>query len=122
MTVFKVEGVEEALRKLNSAIDGIEGNTKDGVALAAQFVKGESQHLTSIDTGNLINSAFAKPINEGAGQVVGYSAKYAAAVHEMPKDTNWHRPGAENKFLEKAVLRHLGEIFNLIQRVASRNP
>jgi len=62
---------------------------------------------------------------------VGYTAEYAAFVHEMPdpkitspaggtslfvkvKPIDWTKPGTGNKFLEKAVKSNLKAILNMI--------
>lgn len=83
-----------------------------------------SDMLTPVDTSNLINSRYAPQIQRSDGKVsgtVGYTAEYAAAVHNMSgklkgqpregfgnagfgggtgKGTYWS-PDAEPKFLEK---------------------
>lgn len=83
-----------------------------------------SDMLTPVDTSNLINSRYAPQIQRSDGKVsgtVGYTAEYAAAVHNMsgklkgqPREafgkagfgggtgngTYWS-PDAEPKFLEK---------------------
>lgn len=127
---YKVSGLQDIQNQLNRALNGIEGHTREGVKDAATLVKTASQELTSIDTGDLIGSAFLRTGFEGSGKskpvaIVGYGihkAPYAAAVHEMPADTNWQRPGAENKFLEKAVFRNLSKVLNAIIRSTRRNP
>ena len=45
-----------------------------------------SDELTPIDTGNLINSGYrnVRPLPDGYEGTVGYTAKYAEWVHEMP--------------------------------------
>lgn len=121
---FKVKGVELVQANLARAIAGIKGNISDGIETAAVFIKGESQKLVSIKEGLLIKTAFNKSIGtkDEPSQVVGYTAKYAAAVHEMPDDTKWNKPGAENEFLEKPVVRNLSSIMNIIRNVASKRP
>jgi len=121
---FKITGVEDIATNLNSEIEKIGNNTVDGVAAAGQFVKGEAQKLTSIaeiEGGTLIKSAFAKATDQsGMTQEIGYTAGYAAAAHEMPDNTRWNRPGAENEFLGKAIVRNMTNIFNLIARFAGK--
>ena len=119
---IKIDGLGDIEKSLNKAIAEIEGNTKDGIEAAAFFIEGESKKLTSIDEGVLIGSAFKTPTPDRKSFTVGYSAEYAATVHERGDGTNWNRPGAENKFLEKAVSRNLTKILNLIVNIASRNP
>lgn len=124
MARFKVTGVEEVQRNLNKALKGINKNTSAGIAGASLFIKAQSQKLTSVKEGNLVRTAFSKEIpgSKETTYAVGYTADYAAAVHEMPDDTRWNRPGAENEFLEKAVVRNLTKIMNIIFKFAGRKP
>lgn len=58
--------------------------------------------LTPVDTSTLINSRYRVIENTitGTKGIVGYTANYAAAVHDGgPK--NWQKPGAEDEFLRK---------------------
>ena len=127
---FKVKGLQDIQNKLSQALRGVEGHTREGVKAAATLIKVEAQELTSIDTGELIGSAFLRTGFEDSAKakpvaLVGYGinkAPYAAAVHEMPADTNWQKPGAENRFLEKAVFRNLSKVLNLIIRSTSKRP
>jgi hypothetical protein len=126
-THFTITGLEDAEKRLAKAIAGIEGNTREGIRESAIIVKETAQELTSIDTGDLIGSAFyrtgfldsrkTKPV-----ALIGYKEDYAAAVHEMPENTNWQKIGAENKFLEKGLVRNITKIYNTLKRFASRNP
>ena len=124
MAKTKIKGIQGVQKKLNEALGMINANTIDGVAAAGQFIKGESQKLTSIaakDGGTLIRSAFSRQTDQsGLTQEVGYTASYAADAHEFPNKTRWNRPGAENKFLEKAISRNLTEIANLIARFSGK--
>ena len=121
---IKAIGQKKILVNLNRCIKKIQGNVSLGLDAAGAFVEGESKELTSIDEGVLINSTFNKQSGSRTKpvQVIGYRAEYAAHVHEMPSSTNWNRPGAENKFLEKAVVRNVSRILNLIKRFSSRSP
>lgn len=127
---YKISGLQNIQNNLSIALKGVEGHTREGVKNAAKLVKKEAQDLTSIDTGELIKSAFLSTGFEDSAKtkpvaIVGYgvrTADYAAAVHEMPDETNWQKPGAENKFLEKAVMRNLTKIINLIIRSVGKRP
>lgn len=121
---YKVTGIAKVERNLISAINRMTHNNDKGIEAAAVFVKGQSQKLTSIKEGNLIRTAFNKSIGtlKEPAQAVGYTADYAAAVHEMPDDTKWNRPGAENEFLSKSVVNNLTKILNIIIRFSSRKP
>lgn len=82
----EVTGIKEIEANLSKAIAGIKGKTEEGVFLAAQFIKGEAQELTPVDEGLLRNTAFVArvPDTTEIAFTVGYTAKYAAAVHEFP--------------------------------------
>ena len=49
---------------------------------------------------------------------VGYTAKYAPYVHEMPSSFNYTKPGTGPKFLEKAIKNNIKTILDIIQRRA----
>jgi hypothetical protein len=46
--------------------------------------------------------------------VIGFSANYAAFVHEMGDDVNWSRPGSGGKFFEKALDRNKNKILQIV--------
>lgn len=115
---YRIHGIEAVQKELTRKIRAINGGTLDGVTSAAKLVESESKQLTSIDTRELIESTFVRTGMTAKNKpiaVVGYEAKYAAAVHEMPADTNWKKPGAENKFLQKAVVRNFAKILSIIK-------
>lgn len=135
---FAIKGQKNVIKNLNRAVRKIKDNTGSGIHAAIEFVKGESQEMAPVDQGTLMNSAFAKmgklrgAINKIIG-VAGFTAEYSAAVHEM-KEVNrgkkrtskgskgYYWDGGENKFLEKAVVRNIPTILNLIKRFAGRKP
>ncbi|MCK5641220.1 MAG: hypothetical protein KAJ19_10495 [Gammaproteobacteria bacterium] len=110
------------MESLSKEIKKIEGDIDDGMEAVAKFVMGKAQELTPVQFGILIGSAFSDFIRRGRKSIarVGYTALYAAAVHEMPRTTHFRKAGAENKFLEKAVLRNTRMILRLIKRHAKR--
>lgn len=72
--------------------------------------------LTPVETGNLINSQYAPQLRRGNGFTtghVGYTADYAAAVHDMPGTLkglprasgrgNYWDPGGQPEFLEQGI-------------------
>lgn len=113
MSVTGVKDVKAGLLRVNKQFMN---NASDAMDEVGKTGKERAQNLTSIDTGNLFDSAFheQKTIGDNVAVVVGYQAEYAAAVHAMPETTNWQRPGAENEFLEKGMLRHLTESINIM--------
>lgn len=122
--LFTITGLKEAEANLNKAVLSIDGNLFKGVKAAGVFVQGEAQEITPQRKGVLINSAFndVEETEKGPVAIVGYTANYAAAVHEMPDTTNFTKPGTENKFLEKAVTRNFNTVLNIIKRFGSKKP
>lgn len=146
--IAEVKGIKEVLGNLSNAIDMIDGNVLLGIRAAARFVKGEAQSITPVDEGILRNSAFTKSFkgegSTGPFAVVGYTAEYAAAVHEAPETLRgqprgdfgktrdgtsfgggsgkgFYWDGGENKFLEKAVINNFSRIITIISRFASKS-
>lgn len=144
----KVKGLDTLLKNLNKEIQKIEGNTRKGLSKAGLFIKAEAQERAPVDYGVLRNSAFSQisPVTFKGYPVVtvGFTAKYAAWVHEMPmtlkgkprahfgktregasfgggsgKGVYWQ--GGENKFLEKAVKWNVKEILNIIKTEAGKD-
>lgn len=60
-------------------------------------------------TGNLWRSQKIEPPKMLHGEIaieLGFDAKYAAAVHEMPSNVNWTMAGSGPKFLESKLIRN----------------
>ena len=112
-----IKGLENVLGNLNKAISGIEGATHKGLLAAGTFIKGESQEITPVEFGVLLNSAFVRPVGP-MRVVVGYTALYAAWVHEFPEFFNYTKPGTGPKFLERAIKNNIPQILSIIQRRA----
>lgn len=130
----KVKGIDNILKNLNRAIQQTEGNTRNGLFKAGLFIKAEAVERAPVDYGALRNSAFTQvsPLSFKGFPVVtvGFTAKYAAWVHEMPmKLKGKPRPGkrgvywqgGENKFLEKAVKLNVREIIDIIKTEAAKD-
>lgn len=123
----KLSGLSEVMSNLNAQVNAIEGRTMTGLYSAGLFVQKESNRRAPKDTGNLRESSFVRNVFNGV--VVGYTANYAAAVHEAPgtlkgeerksgskKGTYWEV--GEPKFLENAVRENTQEIIDRIVRRA----
>jgi hypothetical protein len=104
------------MANLRREIQGIENRTAAGLLKAGLVVEGESNILAPVDTGALVNSSFTRQIDENE-VVVGYGAAYAPFVHEKPGQ-QFQKPGAEHKFLEKAVDRNADQIVQIIAQEA----
>jgi len=105
---LQLEGLEKVISNINKEISKIEGRCEAGLVSAGLFIRGESQKLTPVVTGNLRNSAYVvskkgveappKDLSSGGSQaslaecavsntpmvIVGYAAWYAIFVHENP--------------------------------------
>ena len=128
-----VTGLELAVAKLNKEIKRIEGVTAKGIEAAAVFIKGEAQQLAPIHDGVLRNSAYTRMTGPMAAEI-GFTAEYAAYIHEIPVMISKGKPrpkrngipqgfywqDGENKFLEKAVVRNMREIVQIIARRAAK--
>jgi len=112
-----IRGRREVLRNLNREIRNIEGDISRGLLAAGVFVEGESNEIVPHDKGVLINSSFVDlQRSRGRGAVrVGYNAKYADFVHEMPETNNFSKPGTSSGFLWKAVSRNARLIVEIIR-------
>ena len=119
----RVEGVETVLRNINRELNDIKGKTIAGLWEAGLQVEREAKLKAPVDTGNLKGSGYTRRMSDGVE--VGFTAKYAAWVHEMvdqklkgnrrPSGGNYWEVG-EPKFLEKA-LREV-DIVGIVQRKA----
>ncbi|RDA68353.1 HK97 gp10 family phage protein [Hafnia paralvei] len=84
---LKVKGISNAKKNLNDLINDVKGR-KAVRAIQSALILGSSRaaYYTPIDTSTLINSQF-REVDFNGVQItgrVGYSANYAAYVHEMP--------------------------------------
>lgn len=102
--VIGAAAIQKELRKQSSLL--VRGVTA-GIIDASTFIERRSNKLAPRDTGFLRISSYIveNPKMEGKLVIgrVGYSAAYAAFVHEMPESNNFTTPGTGPKFLERAV-------------------
>lgn len=100
----KVKGIKQVTRNVNRAIDNIQ-DRKIVRALTSAMIIGSSQAAiyTPIDTSYLLNSQFREIIVNGARITgrVGYTASYAAYVHDPANPQRFRRATAEKEFLTK---------------------
>lgn len=137
----KVRGVQQVSKNMHRILNDIEGKRVVRASYAAlNVIALESASMVPIDTSTLINSQFREVI-VGKTRVtgrVGYSANYAAYVHEAPgkylgtktfrpvgkgespgsKGYIWDKTG-EPKFLEKAGDKTQGQAQDAIRRELS---
>lgn len=127
----RIEGVQNITDNLNREVSQIEGASMKGLMKAGLRIQRGSQQLTPVATGNLKASAYTRSASDfvalesgadNAGRPsggvppdtveVGYSAAYAAAVHEDLEA--YHRNG-QAKFLESSLSRNRDQILKDIK-------
>lgn len=120
----------------------IPSHAERAMHIATSIIGGYATLMTPVDTSNLINSQYRIVKNTGTKVVaaIGYTARYAAAVHEMggklkgqPRANfgvtragvafgggtgrgNYWDPDAEPQFLSKAGDENLNEIDQAVER------
>lgn len=101
---IKVKGISQAKKNLNALVGDIQGRKVVRAMQSALIIGGSQAALyTPIDTSTLINSQF-REISVNGNRVtgrVGYSAKYAAYVHDPSVPQNFRRATARKEFLTK---------------------
>ena len=119
----KIKGYKKVRIGLENALNKkIPQNAERAAHVAGSIIGGYASLMTPVDTSNLINSQYRTVTKEGKRVVaaIGYTAKYAAAVHNAPgtlkgkprrtgRGSYWD-PDAEPKFLEKAATENMNEI------------
>lgn len=101
---IKVKGISQAKKNLNALVGDIQGRKVVRAMQSALIIGGSQAALyTPIDTSTLINSQF-REITVNGNRVtgrVGYSANYAAYVHDPSVLQNFRRATARKEFLTK---------------------
>ena len=115
-----VTGLNDVIKNLKREMGEIEGGTVQGLRKVGLFVENESNEIVPQDKGVLINSSFSNAdiVNGVPVARIGYTAKYAPIVHEMPTSFNYTKPGTGPKFLEKAVKNNVQAILGIIRKSA----
>ena len=130
----KIDGRKTILKNLRREIAAIEGDILVGLKKAAVLVEEEAVDRAPIEFGTLRDSSFttsARLPEDRSIAVIGFTAKYAPFVHEMPmklkgqprtgknsKGVYWQ--DGENKFLEKAVVQNVRQIIDIVAKNARR--
>lgn len=120
MALTLTKGVDEINANLKKAIKISLDGTFAGLVEAAIFIQGEAQDITPHKTGILVGGSFTDHDRDQMAGRIGYTADYAAFVHEMPdptasgKPVNWSKEGTGNKFLEKAIVNNIQAILDKI--------
>lgn len=115
----KVKGIRQVSRNVNRAIDNIH-DRRVVRALTSAMIIGSLQAAiyTPIDTSYLLNSQFREIVVNGARITgrVGYTANYAAYVHDPSIPQRFRRATAQKEFLTKGF----EETQDLINRTIAR--
>ena len=95
------------VNKLPQFVNAVEKKAARGMVQGLILGASEASVLTPIDTSNLLNSQFRSIEKQGTKIVgsVGYTAEYAAAVHDPDHKQNFTRATAEKEFLKKGFER-----------------
>ena len=89
--------------RLPQFLAAVEQKAARGVTQALILGASEASVMTPIDTSTLLNSQFRNVTKEGSKIVgtVGYTAEYAADVHDPNIKQRFRRSTAEKEFLRK---------------------
>ena len=120
-----IKGMAQLRRNVRQQLTlAIPSHAERAMHIATSIIGGYATLMTPVDTSNLINSQYRIVKNEGRRVVaaIGYTARYAAAVHAKPGTLrgagvarpsgrgNYWDPDAEPRFLSKAGDENLSEI------------
>lgn len=126
-----IKGMVQVRKNLRQQLTlAIPSDAERAMHIATSIIGGYATLMTPVDTSNLINSQYRIVKNTGTKVVaaIGYTAKYAAAVHAKPGTLrgkgivrpsgrgNYWGPDAEPKFLSKAGDENLAEIDQAVER------
>ncbi|MEI9694571.1 HK97 gp10 family phage protein [Atlantibacter hermannii] len=118
----QVKGVRQVSRNINRVIDNIQ-HRKVARAIYSALNIGALQAAayTPVDTSFLINSQFRELVVNGARLTgrVGYSANYAAYVHDPSIPQNFRLARAKKEFLTKGFEEKQSEIDAAVVRELS---
>ena len=99
---IKVKGTQDCINQLNSIIGDVQGRKAVRAIQSALLIGGARAALyTPIDTSMLINSQYREMFVNGTRLTgrVGYSANYAAYVHDPNHPMKFRRSTAKKEFL-----------------------
>lgn len=126
-----IKGMAQVRKNIRRQLTlGIASDAERAMHIATSIIGGYASLMTPVDTSNLINSQYRIVKNTGTKVIaaIGYTAKYAAAVHAKPGTLrgkgimrssgrgNYWDPDAEPQFLSKAGDDNLSEIDQAVER------
>lgn len=82
-------------------VGSVQQRAARGMVQALVLGASEASSMTPIDTSTLLNSQYrdVKPQGSAVVGTVGYTAEYAAAVHDPDRPQNFRRESARKEFL-----------------------
>ncbi|QHJ82490.1 MAG: hypothetical protein [Bacteriophage sp.] len=122
MNRSRITGIEESKRNLAALINDV--NSRKVVrAMQSALLVGAAQAslFTPIDTATLLNSQFREIMINGSRLTgrVGYSANYAAYVHDPSNPQKFRRATARKEFLRRGFDDSRDEIDMVVKRELS---
>lgn len=130
-------GLDNLMKNLNKELEknklqSLAGFTRVGILIRRETIT--VSPTVPLDTGNLRGSWFTEfmtdLVTRNVGMRFGFSANYAAYVHERLEgapwgdgvvgDINWNEPGSGPKFLEAAIKRNTDKFLIIMGEEVSR--
>jgi len=119
---MEVKGVHECIQQLSNIVGDVKARKAVRAIHSALIIGGARAALyTPIDTSHLINSQYREMYVNGTlltGRV-GYSANYAAYVHDPNKPMKFRRTTAQKEFLTKGFEDEINAINEAIYKAMS---
>lgn len=119
---IKTRGIQQSINRLQSIIDDVQGRKTVKAVQSALLIGGSQAAIyTPIDTSMLINSQFReiRAVNGLITGKVGYSANYAAIVHDPDIKMRFKRETAKKEFLKKGFQDQEAQIDAAVRRAMS---
>lgn len=120
-----IDGLTSVLKRLNGIVSKAKAAQMSGLMAAGLFIEGKSKKVVPVHKGKLRASGYTRKESERS-VVVGYSAKYARAVHEKV-DMKWKGkprrdgigvywgPNGQAKYLEQPFRQNLQKVVSIVR-------
>ncbi|MCX8657388.1 HK97 gp10 family phage protein [Gilliamella sp. B2894] len=116
---IKVSGVRDCINRLNTIVGDVQARKSVRAIQSALLIGGTRAALyTPIDTSTLLNSQYREMFINGnrlTGRV-GYSANYAAYVHDPNRSMKFKRSTVKKEFLYKGFEDEKATIDQAVRR------
>jgi len=124
-----IEGVDQALEKLDKHLGQIRGRTREGLRAGGLVIQGEAQRRVPREYGDLFGSAFTRfSIEDDEVVEVGFGNSYALWVHEnrkvnagLPRPSGlgvFWGPAGEPGYLANAVSAKMQDVVRVVASYA----